>query len=192
MRFQIFCSLLLSLALSGTARADAMHYTTLGAKKAELTAPGVKVKSLNFAREEVARKEAAEADAAKNKTFEQVWDRYRALAEGRADEQNAAPVKDVAKPVRPKVISAKPSALPQIAPVAPGPSVTGTKTQYREKPLARDMNARPTGILDQYEQSKARRSQMKMIRLGVPKEDAAPKTQTVAETDQAVADRSEN
>lgn len=172
MRFQIFYFILCLTLLPVPVLADAMHYTTLGAKKGNLTPPDLTVKHLKLGQSAEDKAGETAAKAGEEKTFEQVWERYRALAEGRAGDDTAN--REPAKPIKPKTISAaRPavSALPKIEPTATNaPEASAPKAQYREKPLARDMNARPTGILDQYEQSKARRSQMKMIRLGVPKD----------------------
>ncbi|MCD8498381.1 MAG: hypothetical protein LRZ85_10160 [Alphaproteobacteria bacterium] len=170
MRFQIFYFILCLTLLPAPALADAMHYTTLGAKKGQLSPPDLTIKSLNFKQDEAKRKADAAAQAGKEKTFEDVWERYRALAEGRITEEKAVQ-KQPEKPIKPKVIGAKrPSALPS-------KTIEPAATEYIERPLAEtaeSVKSRPMGILDKYEETKARRSQMKMIRLGRPAPETKP------------------
>lgn len=152
--FQFLC--LFILFSPHPAMADAMHYTTLGAKKGALNPPDLSIKSLNFAKEEEKRKSLEESSAQKDKTFEAVWDRYRALAEGKMTDTVQ---KEPQKPSKPKLVSIpRPTAMPRIEPA--------TASEYKEMPLAETGTNKPMGILDRYEQSKAKRSQMKSIRIG--------------------------
>lgn len=166
--------------------ADAMHYTTLGAKKGTLNRPDLSIKSLNFAKEEEKRQEANAKQDQEDKAFEAVWERYRALAEGKASQPLE---KEASKPIKPKLISApKYSAMPKIEPAAsaaqePVPA-EAPSPEYVEKPLAERTSPRPTGILDQYEHSKAKRSQMKMIRIGKPQLPEPPVAPVAKETKQ--------
>lgn len=182
MRFQIFCCIIALSFTPAAAMADAAHYTTLGAKRGALKMPELTIKSLNFADEEAKRKDEAQSAAHSEKTFEDVWAKYEALAEGRPLESADTAEKAVEKPVKPKAIHLhKPTPLPDIEPAAaaPGPltpdqealtALLGKRQSvYKEKPLS-EPSAKPGGIIGQYEESKARRSQMKSIRLGVPKE----------------------
>lgn len=193
MRFQIFCCIIALSFTPAAAMADAAHYTTLGAKRGALKMPELTIKSLNFADEEAKRKDEAQSAAHSEKTFEDVWAKYEALAEGRPlKTSEGRPLesadtaeKTVEKPVKPKAIHLhKPTPLPDIEPAAANAAVPGPLTPdqealtallgerqsvYKEKPLS-EPSAKPGGIIGQYEESKARRSQMKSIRLGVPKE----------------------
>ena len=175
MYIQIFCLVLLAL-VPAAAHADPAHYTTLGAKRGKLNPPELSIKSLNYAQEEEARKQAAQTQTETDKTFEDVWAKYQALAAGTAGtaepEKGKGEIKRL-KPLHVKKPEAveKPETLPKLQPAAGGDEV---KSVYKEKPLAgaaaRTGTSKPRGILDQYEESKAKRSQMKMIRLGVPKD----------------------
>lgn len=168
MYIQIFCFILALIPV--VAHADSAHYTTLGAKRGQLNPPELSIKSLNFAQEEQARKEAAQTQTETDKTFEDVWVKYQALAAGTAP--TTTEKEDVKKPSKLKPLHVKkpdavekPSALPKLQPA----SGDDTQSVYSEKPLP-DMAEKPKGIIGQYEESKAKRSQMKMIRLGVPKD----------------------
>lgn len=182
MRFQIICSLL-CLSLTSPAMADGMRYTTLGAKRGQLNPPQLTLKSLDLGAEAQKRKDAESADATQQKTFEDVWQHYRALAEGRAadnpgDEKTSEEGLPV-KSITPKHInlqtsvtasgSSAPSGLENQEPPAGTPAgAAGGLTEYRETPLPDHIVSRPMGIIDQYEQSKARRSQMKTLRIARP------------------------
>ncbi|MCD8562876.1 MAG: hypothetical protein LRY54_02210 [Alphaproteobacteria bacterium] len=197
MRFQILCTILAltasSAALPTSARADAMHYTTLGAKSGQLQPPELTVKHLRMGQSAQDKAAAEQAQAGEQKTFEDVWQRYRALAEGRAVEDednekktgmvptqqrenkpytaqrlNIARPASVTMPERPSVSS--PASLAAQEPAAGTPSGE-SMPDYRETPLPDHVTARPMGILDQYEQSKARRSQMKTLRINPPSWD---------------------
>lgn len=134
MRFQSICFLTITLlAIPHIAGANGMHYTTMGARKGELNPKSLHMKSLNFEKEEKEKLELQAKEKKEKEAMEAVWAKYKALAEGRYEQQKARP----AAPIKPKMIE------------VPKPQATDTSKGF--------------GILDQYEQIKARRSQMKMI-----------------------------
>lgn len=198
MRYQTLCTLLAltisSPALTPAAWADAMHYTTLGARSGQLQPPELTVKHLRMGQASQDKAAAEQAQSGEKKTFEDVWQRYRALAEGRSYEGSETTAQNASsgmvpteqrenKPYTAQRLSiGRPAVVePQTPrrPVAPAPAslaaqepAAGTSGEdspsYRETPLPDHVTARPMGILDQYEQSKARRSQMKTLRINPP------------------------
>lgn len=195
MRFQIICSLL-CLSFTTPALADGMRYTTLGSKKGQLNPPELTLKSLNFGTEANKRKDAANAEAAEQKTFEDVWQRYRTLAEGRAADETAETAETPRKTIKPKLISARPAAtqeekvavptppaapyvrsIARVQPASGGSAAHDSSPDYSETPLPDHVTTRPMGIIDQYEQSKARRSQMKTLRISRPETEGSGQPQ---------------